>query len=679
MSTLVLEQVSLSFGPKRIVEDLSLRIADGDRIGLIGPNGSGKTSLLRIMAREQAPDGGEVRTANGVRIGWLPQDLDVHGGRSILAFVRDAVPGRRQLEADLVEAEADYQRALDAGDDEEALMDGAARLADLHERLAHFETTFSEFEAMKILAGLGFDTTDLGRDVGELSGGWKMRCVLASMLFQQPDVLLLDEPTNHLDMPSVAWFSGFLKRYGKPFVLISHDREFLNEQINRVVSLEVEGVRQFAGDFEQYVLQRAEEEEILENKAANLEREREKSEQFIRRFRAQASKAKAVQSRIKALEKMERVETYRKRRVMSFSFPPTERAGHEVVRLEGVRKAYGDHVVLPDVNLSIYRGDRIGIIGPNGAGKTTLLRMVAGEIEPTAGRIELGHHVSPGYYAQHHSDLLHPKNTVIDEVFSINREVGVTRVRSVLGAFLFSGDDVDKHVGVLSGGERARVALARLLLKPGNLLLLDEPTNHLDLESCESLIETLDSYDGTMVFVSHNRALVRKLANKIWAVERGEVTEYQGNLDDYLRQWRARYDGEEEAAPVTERGAPAGKAIKGRSKDSGKGGPAPRKKETREEAKARKRREAEERQKRGGERSKKKLEKTLAELEERIAKLEAKQKERNDRLCDPAGFADERERFSLLTEMQVGATKLEELTARWESTAEALESAKDGA
>ncbi len=672
VSLVVLEHVSLHFGGKRIAEDLNLRIADGDRIGLIGPNGSGKTTLLRLVARDQAPDGGSLRTARGTRIGWLPQEITVEGGRSLLELVRSAVPGRASLETDLAQAEADYAATLESGGDEAALLEQAARLAELHEQLAHFETTFSDHEAKRILSGLGFEEKDFDRDVLELSGGWRMRGVLASLLFSRPDVLLLDEPTNHLDMPSVAWFSDFLKRYSHPFVLISHDREFLNEQINRVVSLEVEGVRQYPGNYESYLKQRAEEEEILENKAANLERERDKALQFINRFRAQATKAKAVQSRIKALDKMESVETYRKRRVMSFHFPPTERAGHEVVRLTGVRKAFGEHVVLPRVDVTLYRGERVGIIGPNGAGKTTLLKLIAGELPSDGGTIELGHAVKPGYYAQHHAELLHPKNTVFDEAAAVNRELGQTRVRTVLGSLLFSGDDVDKPIGVLSGGEKARVALARLLLDPGNLLLLDEPTNHLDLESCESLIDTLDTFDGTMIFVSHNRALVRKLATKIWAVEKGEVVEYQGNLDDYMRQWRTRYDGDEAVEAPKPSKAPAGNGAAAKKAEKAEE-PKPQKL-SREDEKKKKREEAERR----NARSKKlgTLEKKVAELEKRVAELEEKQKERNDRLCDPSGFATEQERFAVLTSLQVDAEKMEELTMRWEAAQEELDAAR---
>jgi ATP-binding cassette subfamily F protein 3 len=380
--------------------------------------------------------------------------------------------------------------------------------------------------------------------------------------------------------------------------------------------------------------------------------------QFINRFRAQATKARAVQSRIKALEKMESVELYKRRRVMSFRFPENARAGHEVVKLDGIRKVFGDRVVLPHIDATVYRGERVGIIGPNGAGKTTLLKVIAGELASDGGTLTLGYQVKPGYYAQHHAELLHPRNTVYDEVASINREIGQTRVRTILGAFLFSGDDVEKPIGVLSGGERARVALARLLMDPGNFLLLDEPTNHLDLESCESLIDTLDTFDGTMIFVSHNRAVVRRLATKIWSMEKGELTEYQGNLDDYMHLWRARYAGEEprEATPEKKPSANEKKKL-GREDD---------KKRRREEAARR----TERTRRLGG------LEKKVAELEARIAELEKKQKERNDRLCDPAAFANEAERFQVLTAMQVDAEKIEELTMRWESAQEELDHAR---
>ncbi|MFO0683012.1 MAG: ABC-F family ATP-binding cassette domain-containing protein [Sandaracinus sp.] len=672
MSTVVLENVSLSFGARPILEELSLRVAEGDRIGLIGPNGSGKSTLLRILAGDQQPDSGTVRTARGVRIGWLPQDIAVAGGQGLLAFVMKSVPGRAALEADLAAAEA-LVESLAAKEDHDEIVGASERLADLHAELARFDAHYSEHEALKILAGLGFKTEDGTRDLGELSGGWKMRAVLAALLFSRPDVLLLDEPTNHLDMPSVAWFADFLKGYSRAFVLISHDREFLNEQIARVVTFEVEGVRQYPGNYERYLVQRAEEEEILENKAKNLEREREKAEQFINRFRAQATKARAVQSRIKALDKMEHAETYRKRRTMAFSFPEVARAGHEIVRIDGVSKSYGERRVLSEVTLRAYRDERIGIIGPNGAGKTTLLKMIAGEIEASGGAITLGHSVTPGYYAQHHADLLTPKNTVLNEVSAENREVGQTRVRSVLGAFLFSGDDVDKTIQVLSGGERARVALAKLLVRPGNLLLLDEPTNHLDLDSCESLVESLSGFGGTMIFVSHNRALIRRLATKIWVVEGGTVTEYMGSLDDYMARERARLvqAAKDATATTTSKSVAPPKAEPAPSKKAPAAAAAPAPTPAPVDEKQRRREEAQKREQRNKVIAP--LKKKVEELELRIAEIETKQAERNAKLCDPAASLTDKERFALLDGLQVDQGKLDELTERWEHVQKELD------
>src|SRR5262245_37642562 len=334
MSLVVLEDVTLFFADRMILDAASLRLGHGDRVGLIGANGSGKTTLLKVIAGAQEIDDGSVTKAKGIRVGWLPQDLAIEGGRTLIEFILSSVPGRLELDRELKAAEEELEAAHaahaaqpDGANDasEDDLLEGAARIAELHERLDHFERFFSEHEALGILAGLGFAPGDEQRDLGEFSGGWKMRAVLAGLLFQRPDVLLLDEPTNHLDMPSVAWFGDFLKKWPGCFVLISHDREFLNEQIARVVSFEVEGLRSYAGNYERYVVQRAEEEEILAGKAKNLARERERLVRFVDRFRAQANKARAVQSRIKALEKMESVETYAKRSVMRFAFPPTSR------------------------------------------------------------------------------------------------------------------------------------------------------------------------------------------------------------------------------------------------------------------------------------------------------------------------------------------------------------------
>jgi ATP-binding cassette subfamily F protein 3 len=427
------------------------------------------------------------------------------------------------------------------------------------------------------------------------------------------------------------------------------------------VSLELEGLRSYPGNYEKYLEQRAEEETILAGKAKNLARERERLTRFVDRFRAQANKARAVQSRIKALERMESVETYQKRGVMRFSFPPTARTVAEVVRVEGLRKAYGDHVVFPGIDLTVRRGEKIGIIGVNGAGKTTLLRMLAGELKQDSGAIKLGNGVELGYYAQHHADMLDLGSTIYEVVQRASPETAPSRVRSICGAFMFSGDDVDKPIKVLSGGEKARVALARLLVAPGNLLLMDEPTNHLDLASSESLAASLGTFDGTLVFVSHNRSLIRTLATKIWNVEDQRVEVYPGTLDEYMYSMAQR-----RLAVATADTAPR--------RDPRGAVPVPPAAKSRDDDKARKRREAEARRQRSVKLGP--LEKTVAQLEDRISALEAEQKARSAELADPGVYDEAARRNKLLSDYQAASDKLEELTARWEVAMAALEAAK---
>ena len=645
MSLVVMDSVSLHLGGKRIVEGLGLRVADDDHIGLIGPNGSGKTTLLRMIARQLEPDGGSIRVRRGARVGYLPQDVHLEGGQTLLDFVRSSVPGRADLEAELQETESALNALAgnpDAPDYEDQMMDLAGRVGELHESLADFETLFSDHEAKRIMAGLGFKDADHDRDLGELSGGWKMRAVLASLLFQRPELLLMDEPTNHLDMPSVAWLSDFLQKWRRAFILISHDREFLNEQIKRIVSFEPEGVRQYPGDYEQYRRQRAEELVLLENRAKNIQREREQVERFVKRFRAKATKAKQVQSRVKKLEKMEEEERelnlqeIRSSRVMSFKFPPSERTGKIVLEIEGLAKSYGEHQVLRGVKARVMPGDRVALLGVNGAGKTTLLRVLAGEIEATAGSYRFGHNTKVGYYAQHHAEVLDKTQSVYDAVRGSAEDASHKEIRTALGAMLFGDLEIEKLVGVLSGGERARVALARLLVDPGNVLLMDEPTNHLDLESSERLAEALTSYDGTLIFVSHNRAFIRRLATKIWFVEDGKVWVYPGTLDDYMAKCRieglaptAAAIGEMMGrnAPGSTAGQNAGQKPEA-PKPIAKEAPEPDKR-SRDDDKVRKREEAAKRKKL------RPLRKRASELEKRIAKLEKDQEEREKQMADP--------------------------------------------
>ncbi len=450
-----------------------------------------------------------------------------------------------------------------------------------------------------------------------------------------------------------------------------------------MVSLEPEGLRSYVGNYDRYVEARLEEETILAGKAKNLEREREHLTKFIDRFRAQANKARAVQSRIKMLEKMDDVETFQKRQVMRFSFPPTDRCANEVLKLDGVRKVYGERVVLGKVDLTVRRGERIGIIGVNGAGKTTLLRMIANELPLDGGAIRVGQGVKVGYYAQHHADTLDLGATVLQVVQRASPTTPLQRVRSILGAFMFGGDDVDKPIKVLSGGEKARVALARLLVNPGNLMLMDEPTNHLDLESADSLARSLTTYDGTLVFVSHNRALIRTLATRIWNVEGGKVETYPGTLDEYLYSCTQRRIEVAAAgvAPVKSSGKapgspsqPAGKAPGSPSQVVAAPPPVAARPVTAIDDRERKRREAELRQRRSKQLGP--LEKQVAQLEDRIAVTEAAQTKRSAELADPAVYADEPRRRKLLGDYQGDQARLEELTGRWEHAASELEAAR---
>jgi len=645
-----INDVSLALGGETLFDGLSLQVHQGDHIGLVGPNGSGKSSLFRLLAGSIEPDGGTVKTLPGVHVGFLPQEIASFPNERVLPFVFDSVPGRPELREQLERHEArlaELEHASKGHEDE--LVAVASEVAELHEQIAALDARFSEHEAKRILHGLGFTQSDHRRPLGELSGGWKMRAVLASLLFQKPGLLLLDEPTNHLDMPSVAWFSKFLSNYDQALFLVSHDREFLNEQVNRVVSFEPEGVRTFRGNYEKYLAQREDERQLLDNRAKNLEREKEHLEQFVRRFRAKASKAAQVQSRVRQLEKMDSVELHRSARQARFSFPATDRGARTPMRVDDLCKSFGAHVVFDRVSLAVDRGERIAIVGPNGAGKTTLLKILAGEIEATGGRVHLPGRSNVRYFAQHHAEALSLDRTVLQEVSYASDGTSVERVRAVLGALLFGDRSVDKLVSVLSGGERARVALAKILVRPGNVLLMDEPTNHLDLQTSEALTEALATYDGTLLFVSHNRAFIRRLATRLWVVHDGGVESYPGTLDDYLWSCQQR-----DVVPAT---ATAIKPVA--------------QKRSRQARKEQRRKEAELRAKQN--QGVKPLEKRVGELEQIIANFERQIAEHNEELSNPEVYDEAERRDTLLREVQEAQAELDRSFAEWTESNEKLE------
>jgi ATP-binding cassette subfamily F protein 3 len=649
MSLVTGEELSVGFGKKVILDAASFAVQPGERVGLIGPNGSGKSTLLRLLAREREPDGGDIFFARGVRVGYLPQDILELPQGTLVDSVRAAVGSRDALAARLADLEAELA-AAPADEDHDVALERAQRLADLHAALDDFEERYGRHRAEAILFGLGFSRADLARDVATFSGGWKMRAALAGLLLSAPDLLLLDEPTNHLDVPSLQWFAGFLRKAPPAVVLVSHDRDFLNEQIDRVLSFETEGLRSYPGDYDSYKKQRAEEELNLELRAERQAVERAHLQAFVDRFRYKATKATQAQSRLKKLEKMEIIETREARATVNFTFPEVARSGGEVIRLEGIDKAFGDKVVYRGLSARVERGDRVAIIGVNGAGKSTLLKIIAGELAADAGTCKLGHNVRCAYYAQHHTDTLRPERTILDETWDLVPLMPQAQVRAVLGSFLFQGDDVDKKIAVLSGGERARVALARLLLVPSNLMLMDEPTNHLDLDSSEKLAEALKGYGGTLVFVSHNRSFVNQLATKVWDVQAGAISEWAGNLDDYLHHL-----------------ALIGQPMGGVQVAGVKPAEAPAKVENDRE---RRQREAREREARAAQT--KPIAAEIAKLEARIATLEAEQQQLDPQLADPAIYADFARAQPLLDRHRANKDELERLYASWEDAQERL-------
>ncbi|QAT84606.1 ABC transporter ATP-binding protein [Corallococcus coralloides] len=652
MSLVIAQDISLAYGKKVLFDEDNFTLGPRDRVGLVGANGTGKSSLMKIIAGASQPDGGTVQYSRRARAGYLPQEIAGLPEGTVVEAVMSTVPGRDSLESRLKDTEA----ALAASTDEEEQLELAQTLADLHAELDDFENRYGRHHAERILKGLGFKDADLSKPTQALSGGWRMRAALAGLLLQDPDLLLLDEPTNHLDVPTLAWFDGFLRRSNKAMVLISHDRDFLNRQINRVVSLEMEGVREYAGNYEDYKRQRAEEMVLLQARAEKVEQRRAELQGFIDRFGAKATKAKQAQSRAKMLAKLEKVQVLEERQTMKFRFPEVERSGRDVVLMEDITKRYGPLTVYDGLNARLERGQRIAVVGANGAGKTTLLKMVAGELAPDSGKVTVGHNVVVGYYAQHHADKLNRDNTIIEEVRPLAADKPESYVRGVLGAFLFSGDDVEKPIGVLSGGERARVALAKLLLIPSNFLLMDEPTNHLDLDSSEMLIEALKLYGGTLLFVSHNRSFINNLCTHVWEVADGKLTSHAGNLDEYLYH--------QEQLRLMAEGADTG-AASGKSAAAG-AGPVSEKDRKRLEAEARQRRSVVEGP----------IKKEIAKLEERIAKVEAEQKEREAQLADPVLYNDFARAKPLMDAHRTGKEELEDLYARWEAAQEKLAAAQ---
>jgi ATP-binding cassette, subfamily F, member 3 len=527
---LKLSGVSKSFGDRFLFSDISLFVGTRDRIGVIGPNGTGKTTLFEIICGNIIPDSGSVSVGKGVEIGYMKQDVYMASDRHLLAELLSAATHVNNLSHKI----GVVQQELAASSDEQST---ASLLRELGDMQSEFESRggyHAEHEAKLILSGLGFNDSDFLRPVSEFSGGWRSRIELAKLLFLNPDVLILDEPTNHLDLESIAWFESYLKRFRGALLVASHDRAFLNNVVTRTLAFETEGVSLFNGNYDDYAIAREERLRLEEATAKRQDVLIRKEMRFIERFRYKSSKAAQVQSRIKGLNKIDRVVVPRSTRKMSISLPQPAQSGKTVIALSDIAKTYASTVVYQGVNLTVARGDKVALVGPNGAGKTTLIKIIAGVLSFEHGTRSLGHNVTHSYFAQHYIDSLSPLNRIIDELSMAAPGDTEQDLRSLLGAFLFSGEDVYKPISVLSGGEKTRVALAKMLARPANLLLLDEPTNHLDIPSREILTDALCSYKGTMCFITHDRTLIREVATKILEIDSGRVQLFSGTYDDYL-------------------------------------------------------------------------------------------------------------------------------------------------
>jgi ATP-binding cassette subfamily F protein 3 len=547
------------FGPRELFDRIDWMITSRDRVGLVGANGTGKTTLLKMLAGLEQPDMGEVTRPKGLQAGYLPQDGLSLRGRTVFAECMSVFEKLKSMEREMEEL-AHSLGELDPASEEYEF--AADRYGRLDAQFRNRDGYALEAKVGAVLAGLGFGKDDSYRATEEFSGGWQMRIALGKLLLEQPDLLLLDEPTNHLDLEARNWLEEYLTNYPGAFVLISHDRYFLDVTVKKIAELWNKGVHFYAGNYEKYLKQKDERRATLIAAHKNQQDRIEQLEAFISRFRYQATKAKQVQSRIKELEKIERIEIPNEEKSIHFSFPQPKASGRIVAEFKGVTKAYGTKVVLDNVGFAIERGERVALVGINGAGKSTLIKLLAADEPLTRGEYVIGHNVTPDYFAQDQYKALDPEAKLLDDLFTVSNGKTITELRSLLGCFLFSEDDVFKPIGVLSGGERNRYALARMLLNPANFLLLDEPTNHLDLRAKDVLLESLQEFSGTVVFVSHDRYFIDRLATKVFQIAGGEVRVYPGNYEDYL--WRKQ---REASGAIEQLAAEAAAAVEQQDQD----------------------------------------------------------------------------------------------------------------
>jgi len=529
---LSLQNAGKRFGPRILFQDANWLITAQEKTALVGANGTGKSTLMKVLAGLETLDYGQMRLTRGMSIGYLPQEGLKLSGRSVFEECLTVFDELRAMETE-IESLTGQMASLDHAGSEYAA--AAERYSMLQARFHALDGYALDAQVGSVLTGLGFDKTDWARRTEEFSGGWQMRIALAKLLLAKPNLLLLDEPTNHLDLETRNWLENYLRTYPFGYILISHDRYFLDVTVDRTVEIWNKRLQIYAGNYTKYLKQKEDRKAQLIAAYKNQREQIEHLEAFINRFRAQATKAKQVQSRIKELEKIERIEIPEEEPVIHFTFPQPPPSGRTVVTVHNLAKSYESKQVLKDVNFTIERGDRVALVGHNGAGKSTLIRLLTGVEAPTSGTVQLGHNVIPEYFAQDQYKVLNPEARMLDDISSAAIKVPELALRSLLGCFLFTGDDVFKTLGVLSGGERNRYAVARILVSPSNFLLLDEPTNHLDMRAKDVLLEAIESFSGTVIFVSHDRYFLDRLATKVLEVKDGGVVIYPGSFAEYVR------------------------------------------------------------------------------------------------------------------------------------------------